>query len=274
MITGGFDRKLDADQIVLYRDDWVASVARQRGREAAFEETEMALERQDLSLAMNLAEMYREAKAYDKLAIHYHIMGNDELRDKYIRLSLRHDTSDDNITFLRGLQGRPDLIPQKVIQRQLAERSRQQAWHNRARLLHTVGRSLEAARDYIKGISRSLEIKNHFSAAFYLKEIAQSAIIDDLFEEALAEARAENDLWWQVRALQELGRPEDINKLMIEHSREIEQMNEHEDTFLAAELKRLLARARGDRAAEANYQRQGEEFLLGSRGKRRSKKTN
>src|SRR5229473_2379584 len=67
----------------------------------------------------SLAEIYRENKEYELLAIHYNAIGNSELRDKYIDLALKQSASDDSICFLRALQDRPDLIPNDVIDRRL-----------------------------------------------------------------------------------------------------------------------------------------------------------
>ena len=78
-------------------------------------------------------------------------------------------------------------------------------WHNRARTLVDLGRNVEAAHDYVKTVLESLENGRFFSAAFYLNQLAEGGLIDRLFEKALEEAVEKNDLWWQVRSLQELG---------------------------------------------------------------------
>jgi hypothetical protein len=54
-ITGGFDRKLDSDQVVLYRDDWVTLVAQDRSRETAARDAERVRDEKDLAVAMTLA---------------------------------------------------------------------------------------------------------------------------------------------------------------------------------------------------------------------------
>ena len=244
-LRGGFDRKLDSDQVILYRDDWNRLVERRRSRETAAREASRARDKPDLELATSLAEIYREANAYDELAIHYDILGNTELRDKYIALAIENDPSDDTVIFLRGLQGRKDLIPGAVIERHLLVLARETNWHNRARALRTVGRNVEAVYDYIRSIQKSLNEKSYFSAAFYLKELSASGLLNDLFIEALKDARERDDLWWQVRVIQELGWDDELRELLFKHETEIEAMS-IEAGGPAAQLKGLLALARGD----------------------------
>ncbi len=116
-IHGGFDRKLDADQVVLYKDDWSRFVARLR----ATEEVVMRHDWGDtigIEQITSVAEIYRENGKFDLLAIHYNAIGNKELRDKYIEMAVSQSPSDDTVVFLRGLQDRQDLIPQEVIDRE------------------------------------------------------------------------------------------------------------------------------------------------------------
>ena len=107
-----------------------------------------ARDHEDLALAMSLAEIYREAKAYAELAIHHNIFGNKELRDKYIEMALSQEepTSDDTVVFLRGLQGRQDLIPKELIDRHLEDLDEKHYWHTRARTLKKIGRNIFAIR--------------------------------------------------------------------------------------------------------------------------------
>lgn len=247
MIRGGFDRKLDFEQIVLYRDDWNRLVAQTRSRENAARDAAQARDREDLALAMSLAEIYRDAQAYVELAIHYNIFGNKELRDKYIEIALseKERPDDETVIFLLGLQGRPDLIPQDLTERHLKELAEEHHWHNRARTLKTVGRNIEAVTDYLRSIQESLGEKSYFSAAFYLKELGQSGLVNDLFVEALREARESESLWWQVRALQELGWKNELYELLLKNAEAIESMT-IDDGRIADRLKALLSLARGD----------------------------
>ena len=51
----------------------------------------------------------------------------------------------------------------------------------RGRLLACVGRTRDAAIEYVRGILRSLEGDSVFSAAYYIKELSKDGIVDDLF---------------------------------------------------------------------------------------------
>jgi hypothetical protein len=216
-IRGGFDRKLDADQVILYRDDWYAVMSQRRA--AAGQHRLSTAEAEDMSLAVStsVAEIYRENKEYELLAIHYNAIGNSELRDKYIELALADASSDSSICFLRGLQARPNLIPPEVLQRELARYAKHEDFTQRGRLLARIGRTREAAIDYVRGILRSLEDGNVFSAAYYIKELSEDGVVDDLFILELKRAEEQHDLWWQVRALQELEWHEELAQFLIAH---------------------------------------------------------
>jgi len=255
-IRGGFDRKLDGEQIALYRADWVHVVAQQRSRESAVHDAERARDQHDIALATSLAEMYREEKAYVELAIHYNVLGNSDLRDKYIEVAIQDGVIDEEIFCLRGLQERPDLIPAEVAQRHLDELAKEQNWHNRARALRTLGLHEAAVRDYLRSVNQSLDKKRPHSAAFYLREVAESGLIDELFAHALAQAREDGDLWWQVRALQELGWNDELRRLILANEQTIEVMTD--DHGAPARLKELLAVIRGDDAGAAHIREQRE----------------
>ncbi len=117
-ITGGFHRKLDADQIILYRDDWVANVGRERAEVRAAIADDLLGSDTEVKLATSIAEIYREADAYESLAMHYDVWGNEELRDKYIDLAIEAGMDDESVIFYRSRQGRTDLIPPEVVTRQ------------------------------------------------------------------------------------------------------------------------------------------------------------
>jgi hypothetical protein len=247
-IHGGFDRKLDADQVVLYRDDWTRLVVQQRAREEA-REYRSGRNVGDVELATSLAEIYRDAEAYDLLAMHYDIVGNNELRDKYVDLAITRGLPDGTLIFLRGLQGRPELIPPEVLERERHHLSSEGDLLQRGRLLDTVGDSQEAATDYLRGILDRLNGKRFFTAAYYLKELAESGLVDELFVLALRDAQAEKSLWWQVRSLQELGWDTELKALVEEHAAEIEAS----DDLL---LKEVLARLRGDQSKYRELRKQ------------------
>jgi hypothetical protein len=257
MIRSGFDRKLDSEQIILYREDWLQLVGQTRSREVAARDAIQARDQEDFSLAMSLAEIYREAEAYVELAIHHDILGNKELRDKYIDLALskKETADDDTIIFLRGLQGRPDLIPKDLTERHLEELAEKHHWHSRARTLKRVGRNIEAVKDYLRSIQQSLGEDSYFSAAFYLKELGESGLVSDLFVEALRQARESESLWWQVRALQELGWEDELDNLLFKNAEIIDSMTIDDDP-VADDLKEMLAFARGDFATAAEHRKE------------------
>jgi hypothetical protein len=105
-VRGGFHRKLDGEQVVLYRDDWLNTVAKTRAadlnRLQGIEAEDVAIE---LELATSLAEIYREREEYELLALHYLSIGNNDLRDKYIDLAIQQGIDDDSLIFFRSEQG-------------------------------------------------------------------------------------------------------------------------------------------------------------------------
>jgi hypothetical protein len=238
-IRGGFDRKLDADQVILYRDDWHVVVGQRRA--AASQMAALSAPSREIALSMStsVADIYRDNEEYELLAIHFDALGNIELRDKYIELALKKSPSDSSICVLRAMQERPDLIPAGVLKRQLAFYAKHKDYTQRARTLAQAGRHKEAAKDYVRGILDSLEDDNVFSAAFYIKELAEDGVLEELFVLALEAATKENDLWWQVRALQELGWDEELNELLLKHAKSIEAGDN-------SSLQELLAEAQGN----------------------------
>lgn len=72
----------------------------------------------EIKLATGIADIYREANAYEVLAMHYAVWGNEELRDKYIDLAINAGMDDESIIYYRSCQGRTDLISPQVITRQ------------------------------------------------------------------------------------------------------------------------------------------------------------
>lgn len=257
-ITGGFDRKLDAEQVLLYRDDWLGLVAQQRAAEQSSEGMSQT-DNVDIELLTSLAEIYREKEDFELLAIHYDGIGNEELRDKYIDLALKKQLSDSWVILLRSLQGRADLIPQEVIEREYEQRRKYNDWLQRARMLSKVGRNQEAVADYLRGIQKTLKENRIFSAAFYLKELASSNLIQEMFILAFKKASDDGDLWWQVRALQELGWESELRDLLIEHEDEI---SSGDDLM----LKMYLAHAKNDRDAYIQFSK-----AVASEGFRRAK---
>jgi len=106
-------------------------------------------------------------------------------------------------------------------------------------MLKKLNRHHDAVKDYLKGILNSLSEDSIFSAAYYLKELSESRLFDELFIIALKKAREAGDLWWQIRALQELGWHFELNDLLLKNEIEILSSDD-------LVLKRSLAMAKGD----------------------------
>lgn len=211
-VSGGFGRNLDSDQVILYRDNWVRFVASQRQAGVAESDSSTGPD-YSVELATSLAELYRDNNELGTLAQHYHTIGNTELRDKWTEKALASpDVDDATIVYLRGLQNRPDLIPEDVANRWLGEQAAADDWSQRARTLVKLHRWPEAVVDYMKGIASDIESGNLFAAAYYLKELARRELYNELF--LMAYGREER-LWWQVRALQELGMDDERRDLLI-----------------------------------------------------------
>jgi len=183
--------------------------------------------------ATSLAEIYREKGAYTLLAMHYDVIGNNELRDKYIEESIKRGVPDETAIFLRSLQGKTDLIASEVIQREIDRLKSSENWSQLARLYAALNDWKEAAYYYCRDVMQSVREGNTFSAAFYLKEVLTNNIHTHLFEDALREASAEDDLWWQVRALQELGRIGELRQLLVKNEKKIKKAG---DNLLLREL--------------------------------------
>lgn len=225
-IKGGFDRKIDADQIILYRDDWKRIVASSRATSESQKIKTSTDKKAHIELITSIAETYRENREYELLAMHYHAIDNIELRDKYIEIALQNNSSDQSICFLRSLQNKPELIPNDVILREEKRYSKHKDWLQRGRFYKNLHRYLDSTKDYIRGIKESLDNGRIFSAAYYLKELFEEGLTTQLFILALAKSKEENDLWWQVRALQELDWKEELDKLLVSKEKEIIKSND------------------------------------------------
>ena len=60
-----------------------------------------------------------------------------------------------------------------------------------------------------------------FSAAFHLKELCESGVCQRLFELAYRKASRSKDLWWRVRALQELGWDDELRSILVQNRKAI-----------------------------------------------------
>ncbi len=218
-IKGGFGRRLHAETVILYRDHWKRRVAERRAALGTLNTSDTeneADEHTKLELATSLAEIYRENHEYELLVIHYETTGNHELRDRYIDYLLQEeDQPDSTVIHYRTLQGKPELIPQEVIKRQLALYTDREDWFGRARLQLDIKNPREAAADYVRGIGEQLQKNDVFTAAIHLKELVEKGLIRELFVLAFEEAVDKDDLHWQIRALEELGWHSELQDLIL-----------------------------------------------------------
>jgi hypothetical protein len=175
-------------------------------------------------------------------------MGNDDLRDKYIERALAEEPSDYTVIHLRAMQSRQQLIPDDVVEREADRYTSSDDWSQRARFHRELRRPVEAVLDYARAIIEGLEENAVFSAAYYLRELSDSRLHEELYLIAFEQARAEGDLWWQVRALEDLGWTKELHALVLEHADEIDESGN-------AMLMLLLANARGDDEAAAELKK-------------------
>lgn len=225
MLKGGFGRKLDSDQIILYRDDWINKIVESRTRKKFQTEKRVFTNDDYTSYLASITEIYRENKQFDLLAIQYSIIENNNLRDKYIELAIKNNPNDSTIIFLRGLQNKIELVPLDVKEKEYKRLTDNEDWTQRARFHINFNNFFDATKDYIIGINKSLENGQYFTAAFYLKELYSENLVDSLFELALKKAADEEDLWWQLRSLEELGWFSQIEELLLNNAEEIENSN-------------------------------------------------
>src|SRR5439155_21189144 len=169
---GGFDRKLDADQIVLYRDDWHRIVAATRTSTASPSQArDPVLGKTDAALATSVVEILRERNDTEGLAFHYHRIGNVDLRDKYIEELLSEDPDQRTLIGWRWRQGRLDEVPEEAITGFL-DFLEEVDLTAHARFLFALRRFEEAARSYARVIIDAIDDGRTFTAAYYLREMA------------------------------------------------------------------------------------------------------
>ena len=238
-VKGGFGRRLDSGQVTLYRDSWIEAVTQKRASDQAASGRTLGNESYRLEWATSIAEIFREEGRFRELAYHYDSLGQNELRDKYIEEALKQDSSDHAICSLRSLQGRPDLIPAVVVKRQLQEFTDNTDLVDRGSLYINLNRYPEAALDWINSVKEDLERQNYFAAAFWAKRLVDRDVVNQLFILALKKAREDKDLWWQVRAMEELGWARERRELLLANAESIDESDN-------LQLKQKLANAQGD----------------------------
>jgi len=240
-VQGGFHRKLDAEQVVLYRNDWRNIVARERTAALPRMRLEKSTSREarDIEIATRVINHFRDQHQYAFIAMEYDRLGNNQLRDKYIEkaLSSENGCDEDTEIYLRGLQGKPELVSKDRAKLAIKRRTSDRQWSDLARIHKTLGSWQEAVGAYCQSIADSLNHGSLFTAAYYLQEMCEAGLQARLFELALREAEEKGELWWQVRCLQELGWEHELSALLIARRDDIERS---ENDLLKLELYKAL----------------------------------
>lgn len=234
-IRGGFDRKLDADQVRLYRRDWLQKIREFRSAEQPSEQSKDVPNRK-LRLTLVRLEVALANEDWFEVARVYHGVGDVKTRDKYVELALGADPSPFYVVLLRQMQGRLDEVSEEV--KSAAAEAVTSDWTTYAGVLADTGRTAEAAGTYLSGISGAIQAGRWFNAAIYMRRMADD-LAEPLYRMALHQAVEDEDLWWQLRCFQELKWNDAAQELLLGHASEIEA-GDHEL------LKRALARAQGD----------------------------
>ena len=220
-IKGGFHRKLNAEQIILYQNDWHSIVARDRVN-MQIEQSANYPPKKKIEYITTLVENLRENENFDLLSMLYNSLGNIELRDKYIEKAFEKDASPSNLIHLRSIQGRIDEV-KEIIEAEIEYYKKNQNWSQLARFFIEIKDPKNAVYYYCKDIMNSIDESRHFSAGYYLKEMQKENLKNALFELALSEANKENNLWWQYRSLQELGWKSEIKDFVLQNKKQIEE---------------------------------------------------
>jgi tetratricopeptide (TPR) repeat protein len=234
---GGFHRKLNSELVAIYRDNWQQIVERDRLK-TVVDLYKEPLDSQKMEVLTSTIETLRERKEYILLAMLYDNIGNKELRDKYIENVLSKPQEPDTVLFLRSLQGKAGSVAPAIIKKEIRNRKKNKDWSQLARLYVDIGKWTEAVRYYCKSVLESIDTDNIFGAAFYLKEMSLGKKLHEkLFQIALKKDTERKDLWWQIRALQELGWNSELDELLKTHEREIKQSG---DLYMLALLYKSL----------------------------------
>lgn len=256
-IKGGFSRKLDATQVKLYRDEWLDKIGRytDEPKKVAVQDSSSApftieadvgdsaqKHRRVESRLKNLKEISRLLG----LILKYQRSGQLDLRDKYIdKVLLNKDVPVGTELYLRAMQGKIHLVDPIRAQEQLDEWKKAQNWSSLARACRHLGRHDEAVEYYCLTCIDALKDGRPFSAGFYMKEMIEKKLVVYLFERALQQAKEKGDIWWQIRSLQELGRDDEIDELVLQNRGLIEsRKREYELMYLHSALKRRKAASR------------------------------
>lgn len=225
-IKGGFHRKLDDEQIILYRDDWYSIVSRDRIN-TELEKSANLIDNK-IEYITTLIENFLEDEEFEFLSYLYHKLGNNKLRDKYIDKALAKGVSNGALIRLRSIQGKIESIPTKIIEEEIKTYEKHEDWSQLARFYFDIGDSIKSIYYYCKDVMNSIDQGNFFSAGYYLKELGNKNLENALFELALKESFDKNDIWWQYRSLQELGWKSEIKEFVLKNRKHIEKNGNHD----------------------------------------------
>jgi hypothetical protein len=218
-IRGGFHRKLDSDQIILYRDDWKAIVSRGRAQQRASRATDDG--DSDVGQLIKEIEEMKARRDYEELIFTFDNLGQADLRDKYIELHLKRDKSFEAKFYFRGLQGRLDLLDQGELKKHIEELDARNDWQDLASAYFRLGDKVNGTKFLAKHVARAIEEGNIFNAAYCFRSLLLNVTPADLFEKSLEVSRQKKDLFWELRALQELEWDDELRAVLDANKDEI-----------------------------------------------------
>jgi hypothetical protein len=252
---GGFYRRLDAPQVRLYRDEWLRAV----GRQVCDPQSGLHLKHAGgitRESQEQVARLLHENGMYAALARHYDLLGESELRDRYIEIAIEHGEVPVEVEVeLRVRQGRLAEVPSARLHAYIT-RPRHDADPCALASIHkSLGDEKEAVAVYCRNILHLLHRRELYRAAILLKRLAEQDLPERLLQEAHNVGRQESDLWMQVCTLRELGWEQELKRLLNANRERIEA-GEH--TLLRFELYRCTGEV--DRL-NATYVRLYREFV-------------
>ncbi len=222
-IEGGFHRKLTSDVVILYRDNWLQIVERDRLVTIA-DVYKDPTDNEAMKTLTLIIEDLKENKKYVQLVMVYNQIGNKELRDKYVEKALSNSPDPETVLFLRSLQGKVELVPSDTLRKEISRLKTEKNWSQLGRVYSDIGEWKKAVKYYCISIINFLDNANTFTAAYYLKEMSiKNKLNENLFQVALKEAIDKNNLWLQIRVFEELGWDSELDELLRSHEKEIKQ---------------------------------------------------
>jgi hypothetical protein len=248
-VHGGFNRKLSAGQVRLYREDWLRRIRNDRegpgSRSAASEP--------DAAVKTGLARLEVAITKQDWLTVAriYHAAGDIESRDRYIDRGLAEDPSPFYQVLFANLRGTAHQLPEAV--KQAAAEQVERDWTTHGGILLDVGKTKDAALTWLAGVQEAVEDGRWFVAAYYIRHALNAQVFPAFIETALADFIEQDDLWWQLRCYEELGWTESAKELLLGNERRIVESGHL--PFL-----QKLATAKGDAGEVLRITREVEEI--------------